>query len=1348
MKRSLKINIGFKALITVFVLMLFANVGAKSYCDFYTQYGWSGNYMAINLVKFEGEVIQKWDVPRDGNGDIMYYYTPNFNGYKDIDKNDKTIYVEKKKDYTMQVFGGAAYLYEDYNNTIDEYAMYACNYPQDYKVYIDFNQDGEFDESSELAGQWDDNGSYCEAEFTISIPSDAKSGQTRMRIVNDYYGMGGGYMDACNSYYGEAKDYLVEIKAGFDIGISQITAPANPLVAGNQEVRAILHNYTDAGNDAITSCTINWEVDGVSQGTVYWYGWLDSGSEEEVVLGNYDFTSKGVLTTYTLSAKTDYPNYADDGNVNNDKSPAFVAAMPIVPGIYTVGGSGYDFETVKIATDIINNAGISGDGDLIFKIRPGTYKGPFTMDNFPRGNNNFVFENDPATQGDVIISAVTNSSNYVWSINNISNVTFQNLIFEVTNGGSGARIMKITGDANNYTFDNNTFNGTNMIDQTPYKYCIIDCQASQMNNHSYTNNSFNNGSMSLVLLNASRNSSGLLIDQNTFNAFTNRAIQVEGISNGVISKNTMKATATPSYGGIIVTNGTTIINNTIAGLAGISTSASAISEVHTGITESAYINGNRIMACKNINGISVNGISGGEINNNTIDLNNTNLKSAISGIVSTNLTLGTEKIIVSENSIKVDNGHALNINNSTIDILKNIINTDNSASQVNLKTISATKSTGMMLLNEVISTGEVMEIDNSSFTIAYNSTVTVGSADVLIVKNGDNQIYRNQLINNGTGNAFAITGLNTNVMDGNNYFTTTGILGTIDGTIYTSTSDLLTIDKTARNVDPTYKTNSNLKITTFQDELVFKTPIENVNWPEGYQANYEERTLDNVSKNGFYYVGAYIVFPNLEIIGFTDELIDCAGTPDRSISVSAATSNGQEPTYQWYKDGLPLPGETTHILSFEPFDYTVSATYTCRVYCAGAGAQLTGTIPVYALTLPSIVEQPKEVVNAVIGKDYSFNVRVHYRGILPPYYKDNFQWFKYDAAKKDSLPLVDDSRLAGTGSSDLTITKLKDADICKPGDFYYIRIISECGTVYSDPFVIAKTPEVVFRDHPANTNPCPNADVIFVANAIAPEGFNLTYKWMKDGVDLTNGIKYNGANTNKLQVFGVQLSDEGNYVCVATIPEVPTSKNSSVGILKLKDIPTATAEGQTEITTKRGNNITLHVNFVKGSEPLTVKWTYNGELIKEALWSQYDGEKLLTVLLENVIESQSGEYKCVLENECDKTEIVYNITITKWDEAGSVEVISENGYSLYNCAPNPSNGSTKIKFEMAKTDNAVINLIDQSGRTVSELFNGVANKGMNILDVNTNRLNVSAGMYFYTITTNGFSASMPMVIVK
>ncbi|MEI7597648.1 MAG: GEVED domain-containing protein, partial [Bacteroidota bacterium] len=1000
MKRSLINHIGLKALIVALVLVFSASPNVKAaYCTLTNNYQYLGYGMRINMMQFDGNTILKWDAQRDSKGNLVNGGATNPANsanpfWRDIDANNPVIKAKAGTNYTIRIYGGALYVYTGGSVTPENVSL-SGNYPQDYGVYIDLNQDGSFATSERVGYSF--SGSF-DRSFTVSIPAGTKGGKTTMRIVCDYYGNSGSYIGPCSTYYGEARDFAIVI-GGVDCGITKISSPSSPLSVGTQAVKAILKNYSEG--DVLKSCIIDWTVDGVKQTAVNWTGSLGIGQEMEVTLGNYNFASKGNLTMYSVAATTSKPNNEDDANVLNDASPNLTLAMPLPAQAYYVGGLNPDFATLKEFTTIVALAGIKTDGLVDVRIRPGTYTGPFTLDNFPHKNNSFIFQSDPAFSGNVITTAPSTSLNYVWYLNNTQNVTFKGITFEVTDPSSlGGRIFMIRGNVDNLAFDNNTFNGLNSIGTTP-KYTLLDCQASQMNNVRVYKNIFNNGDRSLSLVNTLRNSKGLTVEQNTFNSALNYGIYVENMGDGNILNNAVKGSSRASLGGIFVKNGTVITNNSITGIVGASTSAAGITIVDDNLAVSAVVTGNKITGCQGVNGISGTGLPGGTIMNNTIDLTNKNLNSAVSGILLSNPTLGTNKVIISENNILTENSFGISVVNFPIDILKNRIITDYNGSKVNLSSINTSGAKGMILSNEIISAGSAFTLANSTMTAAYNSAMCSGTANTLILNSGDNKIARNHLINLGTGNAFAITALNTNKLDGNNYITTTGILGSIDGTNYGSTTQFATFDKNAVSVDPTFKTNTNLKIIEFKDELNFTQPLANIIWPAGYQALYEEVDMAGVNREGKYYIGAYIVLPNLEIIGFSDELVDCSGTPDRSISVSAATSNGQEPTYQWFKDGLAIQDENRHILSFEPFDYSVSATYTCRVYCPGAGAKLTGTIPVYALTLPSIVEQPKEVVNAVIGKDYSFNVRVHYRGINPPYYKDNFQWFKYDAAKKD-----------------------------------------------------------------------------------------------------------------------------------------------------------------------------------------------------------------------------------------------------------------------------------------------------------------------------------------------------------
>ncbi len=1354
MKRPIFNGIGLKAIIVAFALLLFSNTGADAaYCQPNNMYYYTGYGMRINLVKFNKEVIMKWDGLRDANGNLQLPCSTNpanLSGsapfWRDVEKGNPVIKADKDKEYDMMCYGGATSLSYNAGSSYPEYAQPSGNYYQDFAVYVDCDQNGKFEETEKIGSSI---GSYAfECNFKVKVPKTAKAGNTTMRIVCDYYGMSGSYLTACGTYYGEARDFAITIAGGVDAGISQITAPLPPLTAGVHTVKAMLKNYS--GSTPITKVTIKWSVDGVAQTEVAWTGTLTPLAQTEVTLGDFDFASKGASTTYTILANTFKPNGEDDETPLNDFCPAYSLSLPVSPGTYYIGGDNPDFANLKDALEVVSKSGIKGDGAFIYKIRPGIYNGPFVMNNFQHNNNPFVFESDPDVPGSVTLTATATIANYVFYINNMPDITIRNLNFSVKDVNSyGGRIFQIQGNANNFTFENNVLTGLADVQQVAYKYALIDMQANNMNNISIQRNTFNDGYMSLVLINKSGTSKGVKIDKNKFNGFSGRAINVEGISNTVVSNNVMKSSTVPTTYGINVLNGSDITNNTIAGIIGTPTIGAGINVVHTTVNAPATISNNSITVCSGINGISASGIRGGEINNNTINLNNLNFSTATNGIVLTATAPVVEKVTVSQNIVAIENGYGLNILNYTTDILKNKLVASNSGSLVNLRGLSATGSNGWILLNEVISGGEAMEIDKSNFTVAYNSTLSTGSSSTLTMETGGNKIYRNQFVNKGTGNAFAITAMGTNVLSQNNYYSSTGVIGTVGATPYTNVSQLLAIDKNAISTNPNYLDNYSLKIVELKEELIFNAPLANVTWPAGYQGTYEETTIDGKYRNNVYYVGAYTIVPVVDIYKYTKDLIDCAGAKDMSIICSGKANLGSQPRYQWYKDGAELPGENSHKLSFPNFDYPTSGIYKCRVSAAGIAKPLwSGDIPVYALTVPEITDQPKEVINAQLGGSYNFEVKAHYRGLVPPYYEHFFQWYKHTAADDKTVALPANSKFAGAQSSKFVISGLEDADICAKGDYYFVEIISQCGTIRSNPFIISQKPEVVFRDNPKDIEVCPKTNVVFEAFAVAPEGYKVTYSWQKDGAGLADNAIYNGVNTSKLQIFGATSGEAGSYKCIAEIASEGIVVESSPAYLMFKAEPTAVAIGETDYSIKRGNDVTFLVELIAGVKPLTVKWTYKGEVLKEGTWDIYKGGELLTLLLEAINENQAGEYICTLENECATKEVKFNLTVKKWDEAGSVDVVTENGYSLYTSVPNPANDLASVNYIMAKSGQVRFTLSDMTGRVLRTLYDGYAPEGMNTVDINVKALNLPAGVYFYTMTSDKFSGVRSFVIVE
>ncbi|MBX0291429.1 T9SS type A sorting domain-containing protein [Hymenobacter sp. HSC-4F20] len=95
--------------------------------------------------------------------------------------------------------------------TISYSAGYASTaYTEYWKVYIDYNQDGDFTDSGELVASRS-SASASTLTSTFTVPATAKTGKTRLRIVMS----DASATTSCGSYsYGETEDYSITVSGG------------------------------------------------------------------------------------------------------------------------------------------------------------------------------------------------------------------------------------------------------------------------------------------------------------------------------------------------------------------------------------------------------------------------------------------------------------------------------------------------------------------------------------------------------------------------------------------------------------------------------------------------------------------------------------------------------------------------------------------------------------------------------------------------------------------------------------------------------------------------------------------------------------------------------------------------------------------------------------------------------------------------------------------------------------------------------------------------------------------------------------------------------------------------------
>ena len=103
----------------------------------------------------------------------------------------------------------------------------------------------------------------------------------------------------------------------------------------------------------------------------------------------------------------------------------------------------------------------------------------------------------------------------------------------------------------------------------------------------------------------------------------------------------------------------------------------------------------------------------------------------------------------------------------------------------------------------------------------------------------------------------------------------------------------------------------------------------------------------------------------------------------------------------------------------------------------------------------------------------------------------------------------------------------------------------------------------------------------------------------------------------------------------------------------------------------------------------------------------------------------------------------------KYSQTIGIQTISSeipSGFSLEQNYPNPFNPVTNIKFSIPKSGMVTLKIFDVSGREVAQLINENLSVGSYNYDFNASHL--SSGVYFYRISSEGFTDVKKMILVK
>jgi hypothetical protein len=252
-----------------------------------------------------------------------------------------------------------------------------ASYDQYVDVWIDFNGDGDFYDTGEKVYSTGSSYLYYGSQYSvnITIPVSATPGQTRLRIMGNYYGMGVPAGNPCGPVnYGDTEDYPLNIQAlsGFDLAVTKLNSPEVFKVDSNE----LVITATNLAKDTIKWFDLGYSLNGGVPELVYDFYPTNPLSGGQGV--QYTFSKKVFVPTkgnHELKVWVSNANdiIPDDKPENDTIVINFCTGMS---GTYTIGAGG-DFTTFNLAYNELLKCGITGP--IVFNVLAGNYNEVLVM---------------------------------------------------------------------------------------------------------------------------------------------------------------------------------------------------------------------------------------------------------------------------------------------------------------------------------------------------------------------------------------------------------------------------------------------------------------------------------------------------------------------------------------------------------------------------------------------------------------------------------------------------------------------------------------------------------------------------------------------------------------------------------------------------------------------------------------------------------------------------------------------------------------------------------------------------------------------------------------------------------
>ena len=518
-----------------------------------------------------------------------------------------------------------------------------------------------------------------------------------------------------------------------------------------------------------------------------------------------------------------------------------------------------------------------------------------------------------------------------------------------------------------------------------------------------------------------------------------------------------------------------------------------------------------------------------------------------------------------------------------------------------------------------------------------------------------------------------------------------------------------------------------------------------------------------------------------------------------------ALTSGAVRAYQWYKDGVAIPGANGPMFRVNNAQYNTSGVYNCDIWGFGKCGNTRSADAHIRVARPTKIVNQTRNAPVALGGSASLTVDAEF-----PDEVISYQWYKgLDA-------IADNGRIQGSNSSILTIANVQASDVSNE---YTCVVVGVCGTATTKAArVFTNGVYVEFASTTIAT--CSGTKATLSGKAYSnPPVANIDVRWWYKGSPLSDGGRFSGAGTETLTIDPVTPEDIGSYtlrasvgatsdqenvdLVIASAPTItsqpqnvdacegspatltvgasgqgsltytwlmdgspiPGSSGSSFTIPNVNaatagsysvtvstacgsvtsSVATVTARPGTKITQQPPATLALQVG-----QSLAISLTATGAGTVQYQWvkngTQIPGEVAPTFTKASYATTDEGKYWCVVRSECGELTSDTTAVTTRPGVVSVDEDVVTGGNILGAVVPNPSMAGANFTLTMTEPARVVINLVDATGAVVSNIVSMNMASGVHAFGFDASQF--SSGIYNLVATVGSVTLVQPVAVVK